>query len=477
MADLIVGDFVVWNSSGGKARGKITQIKKSGTLNIPDTDFTVSASEEAPAALIQVYEETADGWKPTDTKVGHKLSTLSKIPDLRNLQTEFRAVDLSPPEYMRAAARRGLKYHEEGLSGDGLVPQTVEDARKMAAGTITEAKWRKIAPWIARHMTDLDAVQDGEITAGVVAHLLWGSPATKSGARRTMEYAQKVVEQLDNQKKEERQMPPSYRPANSADVPAGRSCGNCEYFDTERSYCTAFDFACDADFYCDRWEPREEEMPEGETEMPEQEGLKVSVEAEVYIPTAWVVSQRNNRDVAYSNLELRAAGEGNTVVGYAAVWDSPSEPMPFTEFVKRGAFSKTLNDGADVRLLIDHEGIPLARSKSGTLRLEEDSRGLKVEADLDPSNPDAARIISAMRRGDISQMSFAFRTVKDWWNSDRSVRELREVQLFDVSIVTFPAYEETVAELRSANETVTVTPSSKVLLRKNQVALAKYRSR
>jgi HK97 family phage prohead protease len=109
--------------------------------------------------------------------------------------------------------------------------------------------------------------------------------------------------------------------------------------------------------------------------------------------------------------------------------------------------------------------------------LEEDSRGLKVEADLDPSNPDAARIISAMKRGDISQMSFAFRTIKDWWNSDRSVRELREVQLFDVSIVTFPAYEETVAELRSAQESVTVPSNSKVLLRKNQLALAKYRSR
>ena len=68
----------------------------------------------------------------------------------------------------------------------------------------------------------------------------------------------------------------------------------------------------------------------------------------------------------------------------------------FTEFVKRGAFSKTINDGADVRLLIDHEGVPLARTKSGTLTLEEDDRGLRVEADLDPSNPDAARIISAI---------------------------------------------------------------------------------
>jgi HK97 family phage prohead protease len=147
--------------------------------------------------------------------------------------------------------------------------------------------------------------------------------------------------------------------------------------------------------------------------------------------------------------------------------------MPFTEFVRRGAFTKTLNDGADVRLLIDHEGVPLARTKSGTLMLEEDERGLRVEAQLDPNNPDAARVISAMKRGDISQMSFAFRTIKDSWSNDRAVRELKEVQLYDVSVVTFPAYEETVAELRKANEIATVDNRSTILLRKNQIAIAK----
>jgi HK97 family phage prohead protease len=151
--------------------------------------------------------------------------------------------------------------------------------------------------------------------------------------------------------------------------------------------------------------------------------------------------------------------------------------MGFTEFVKRGAFSKTLNDGADVRLLIDHEGVPLARSKSGTLALEEDERGLRIEAELDPMNPDAARIMSAMKRGDLSQMSFAFRTIKDNWNNDRSVRELREVQLFDVSVVTFPAYEQTVAELRKRNEAVIIAPVSTLSLRKNQIALQRLRSR
>lgn len=195
----------------------------------------------------------------------------------------------------------------------------------------------------------------------------------------------------------------------------------------------------------------------------------------------WIpVGQDDVRVIAYSNLECRMhenAVGGNSLVGYAAVWDSPSEPLPYTEFVRRGAFAKTINDGADVRLLIDHTGVPLARTRSGTLNIEEDENGLLVEADLDPLNPDAARVISAMRRGDMSQMSFAFRSIKDSWNDDRSIRELREVQLFDVSVVTFPAYEQTIAEVRNRGYTQDVKSVALTRLRNAQVQLAKHRSR
>ena len=114
-------------------------------------------------------------------------------------EAELRAVDLSAPAFMRASAKRGLALHEQGLSGDGLVPQTVEDARKMAAGQVTEAKWRKIGAWIARHIDDLDAVQGGEITAGLVAMLLWGGGSSKASARRAQEYANRIVERLDSE--------------------------------------------------------------------------------------------------------------------------------------------------------------------------------------------------------------------------------------------------------------------------------------
>lgn len=113
-------------------------------------------------------------------------------------RVEMRKVDLSAPAFMRASARRGIALHEQGESGDGLMPQTVEDARKMAAGQVSEGKWRKIAPWIARHIDDLDAVQGDEITAGLVAMLLWGGGSSKASAQRAQAYAERIVERLDS---------------------------------------------------------------------------------------------------------------------------------------------------------------------------------------------------------------------------------------------------------------------------------------
>lgn len=116
-------------------------------------------------------------------------------------EEERQAPNLVAPAFMKASARRGLRLHEEGFSGDGLRPQTVEDARKMAEGTaLSEDKWRRIAPWIARHIVDLDAVQGDEITAGLVAMLLWGGGSSKSSARRAQAYAERIVAQLDEKR-------------------------------------------------------------------------------------------------------------------------------------------------------------------------------------------------------------------------------------------------------------------------------------
>lgn len=85
---LKVGDFVEWDSSGGAARGKITRIAKEGVIEVPDSSFTINASEEDPAALIRVYKKDGDGYKESDTVVGHKLSELRKISALRFFEGE-----------------------------------------------------------------------------------------------------------------------------------------------------------------------------------------------------------------------------------------------------------------------------------------------------------------------------------------------------------------------------------------------------
>jgi len=220
-------------------------------------------------------------------------------------------------------------------------------------------------------------------------------------------------------------------------------------------YCEVFDFKCASSRTCDAWiagGPVEEQTYEEEV-----------VEEPVARNAAWIADDTEERRVGYlTNAELRADGDGSTLVGYAAMFDSDSEDLGgFTERIAPGAFKRTLGMDADVRLLFDHEGLPLARSKSGTLSLEEDELGLKVEAALDPNSPVARSVISAVQRGDIDQMSFAFRTVTDSWNSERSLRTLEEVQLFDVSVVTYPAYEATMAAIRNrqpSEEEVVVPP-------------------
>jgi hypothetical protein len=165
-------------------------------LNIATADERSQRNDEMMAFIdsaIMVLMQAKASYESEDE------DGLEDEPEEMVEEAELRAVDLSAPAFMRASAKRGLALHEQGLSGDGLVPQTVEDARKMAAGTVTEAKWRKIGAWIARHIDDLDAVQGDEITAGLVAMLLWGGGSSKSSARRAQEYAYRIVEKLDSE--------------------------------------------------------------------------------------------------------------------------------------------------------------------------------------------------------------------------------------------------------------------------------------
>jgi len=115
---------------------------------------------------------------------------------------EERQVDLTPPAYMRASARRGLDWYAQGLGGDGLVDRTIREAREMAAGNVTADKWVRIGAWIARHIGDLDAPDadpqsENFPSPGVVAMALWGGGTTRRSAQRAQTYAEGVVTRLE----------------------------------------------------------------------------------------------------------------------------------------------------------------------------------------------------------------------------------------------------------------------------------------
>lgn len=374
--ELQVGDYVSWNSSGGRARGEIQEIVRDGVINVPNADVTVTGTPDDPAALIQVYQRVEGGWEDTDVFVAHKFSTLTKIGELAEPDDEpidddeMRQVNLTPPAYMRAAARQGLKYYEEGLGGDGLIPATIREARAMAAGNVTADKWVRIRAWIARHIDNLDTPaanpnNEDYPSPGVVAHLLWGSGPSKRAAQRALDYAAGVVARIEAENE-------------------GRAKGEALSKIETRIQTTDF-------------EVREDETG------------------------------------------------GMLFEGYAAVFNSPSEPLPFTEKIAPGAFRGSLRMRNDIKLLWNHDtGQVLGSTRAGTLSLYEDERGLRVRAQL-PNTTLGRDTAELIRRGDVNAMSFGFSVPKngDSWNENGTERTLNQVRLHEVSIVAFPAYTAT----------------------------------
>jgi HK97 family phage prohead protease len=305
---------------------------------------------------------------------------------------EERAINQEAPAYMRAAARRGLEYYEEGLAGDGVTPGTIREAREMAEGRVSDDKWIRIAAWIARHLVDLDSPDanpesDNYPSAGVVAHLLWGSGPSKRAAQRTQDYADSVVARIRAEE------------TNSME-------NKNKWLDVARAIALKIDGP--------------------QTKEPE--------------------IRTNSVD-----FEVRAEGDGMSFTGYASVFNSPSEDLGgFVEYVAPGAFKRSLQSRNEVKLLWNHDsGEPLASLRGGTMQLVEDSRGLKVTASL-PNTTRGRDIAELLRTKVIDSMSFGFNVIKDSWASDGKTRTLESVRLFEVSIVSFPAYEATTAQVRSA---------------------------
>ncbi len=165
-------------------------------------------------------------------------------------------------------------------------------------------------------------------------------------------------------------------------------------------------------------------------------------------------------DKSVRAVEPEAEGAPRRLVGYAAMFNSLSEDLGgFRETIEPGTFAKSLKRGDDVRAFIEHQGglSTLGRTSNGTVRLKEDDKGLWTEIDL-PDTTAARDIYELIRRADVSQMSFSFRTITDAWNTvdGEEIRTLKEVDLMDVSPVAMPAYPATGVDARSKGRGVMV---------------------
>ena len=292
-----------------------------------------------------------------------------------------RQVDLDLPDYIERNAARGLEYHAEGLSGDGVTDGTIREARAMANGDITEDKVIRANAWGARHEVDLDAPSnsnpddDGFPGAGAVAHYLWG------------------IDPLDPE------------PARN-------------------------------------WFARKAEQIQAERGDAMTDTLTMTA------PTEDVVRRVEFR--------ARPSDDGLTLEGYAAVFDEWTEINDyegrFRERIAPGAFKRTIGQRMPV-LQFDHGShpligsIPLGRITS----LTEDSHGLRVRARMS-DNWLVEPVRDAIRDGAITGMSFRFRVLDDEWmrgDDNMAERTIREIELYEVGPVVFPAYEQTSVGVRS----------------------------
>ena len=168
---------------------------------------------------------------------------------------------------------------------------------------------------------------------------------------------------------------------------------------------------------------------------------------------------REVRAFTVDDLEMRESSDDGTIKfeGVASVTSTPyavrDQFGEYEETIAEGAFHRTIRQKSDVRLLKNHNSDNVfARTKSGTLELRDDPHLRAFAPSLDPSNPQVQTLRSELSRGDVDQMSIGFRVKDQEWSSDYTQRTIKEIELFEVSVVTFPASPTTSAGLRSLDE-------------------------
>ena len=447
-------------------------------------------------------------------------------------RAEQRQVDLSLPEYIQSAARKGLDYYGKKLAGAGIVASTVREAREMAAGRITEDKVIRANAWAARHMVDLDAPKnsnpdDEEFPgAGAVAFYLWGIDALNpepainwfadkaeaikadeadsqrnadsedvvivdidgtliaggQGIQKNIDYVNALAENYfiyvvtgrgeDEEDATEAQLQEAGVRYDDIEFNEDLSIPTPEYKGNKAAEILSeynVVLAIDNDPASRRAYSEQgiktldpKTIKAGDTPVLRQAPAFHRSREPEFGNVSGMTEQVETRRITFNQFELRAgqAGDGMSFSGYAAVFNSDSEPLPFIERIAPGAFAKSLKSRNNIRMYMNHDSsMLLGTTRSKTVRLAEDSKGLFVDADL-PDTTVGRDLSVLMQRGDVDSMSFGFTVPQggDRWSDDGTRRELRQIRLFEVSVVTgFPAYAATSASVRSLDALATRT--------------------
>ena len=196
------------------------------------------------------------------------------------------------------------------------------------------------------------------------------------------------------------------------------------------------------------------------TEMEANSGDKPIAETRTELETTVTEERKSAMATAEHitmNAEVRAVATDDgtlKIAGYAATFNQEAENLSFREQIAPGAFTRSLESADPIFLLVNHQSdqLPLASTQSGTLKLTQDKVGLRMEANLDPANPRAAELASALTRGDVNKMSFAFSINPGGESRDGGVRTITDCTLYEVSVVNMPAYDSTQVGMRSTQD-------------------------
>jgi hypothetical protein len=287
------GSFVSWNASGGRARGQVEHVMTEGVLGIPESDFKINAEPDNPAVLIRIWRERAEGWQPTETLVGHKMSTLTRIEPLAK-------ESYKPPKGAQEAAQRALDWIAEGHAGSGFTDVGRARAAQLArGGNVSRETIGRMASFFARHQQNQQTEgfnygEDGFPSGGRVAWDAWGGDAGRRWAESIMAREEKQTcptatryPEVNAANQEVARVEAMYGPtdieepgeywvevAEEWDIPledaVKRKCGNCAAFDqsssmldciegdaTDVGYCKIWDFVCSEQRTCLSWSDAE----------------------------------------------------------------------------------------------------------------------------------------------------------------------------------------------------------------------------